>query len=187
MITHICPPFVGYFLIGPWRRWFGRPERHVEGLVCPGMTVLEPGPAMGYFTLPLAKAVGPEGRVIAVDVQQKMLDVLHHRADRAGLGNRVETRHCARTSLCIGDLDEDIDLAVLIHMLHEVPDPRGLLAEVFASLKPGASAFLMEPRGYVSVPEFEAQLGYAWDLGFTIKLPEDSPKKRRAVLTKTSA
>ena len=49
------------------------------------MTVLEPGPGMGFFTLELARIVGPEGRVVAVDVQPKMVEGLQKRARRAGL------------------------------------------------------------------------------------------------------
>ena len=57
-----------------------------------GMTVVEPGPGMGFFTLELARLVGPEGRVIAVDVQPQMIAGLRRQAERAGLIDRIETR-----------------------------------------------------------------------------------------------
>ena len=56
------------------------------------MTVLEPGPGMGFFTLELARLVGPEGRVIAVEVQPQMIAGLRRRAERATLIDRIETR-----------------------------------------------------------------------------------------------
>ena len=45
-------------------------------LVSEGMTVLEPGPGMGFFTLELARLVGPHGRVVSVEMQAKMLEAL---------------------------------------------------------------------------------------------------------------
>jgi ubiquinone/menaquinone biosynthesis C-methylase UbiE len=63
------------------------------------MTVLEPGPGMGFFTLELARRVGDAGRVVAVDIQPKMLSVLQRRAAKTGLQNRIETRLGRRNSM----------------------------------------------------------------------------------------
>jgi predicted O-methyltransferase YrrM len=54
--------------------------------------VLEPGPGMGSFTLELARRVGPNGRVIAVDVQPRMIAGLKRRLAKAGLLERVDAR-----------------------------------------------------------------------------------------------
>ncbi len=73
-------------LASPVRRWMGEnPEALLTPYVREGMTVLEPGPGMGFFTLPLARMVGPAGRVVAVDIQARMLDALERRARKAGL------------------------------------------------------------------------------------------------------
>jgi len=56
----------------------------VAPYVSVGMIVLEPGPGMGFFTLELARRVGPQGRVIAVDVQPKMIEGLARRAASPG-------------------------------------------------------------------------------------------------------
>src|ERR1022692_3696772 len=53
-----------------------RPAKILAPYVCEGMTVLEPGPGMGFFTLELARRVGASGRVVAVDIQPRMLDRL---------------------------------------------------------------------------------------------------------------
>lgn len=66
--THVCPWWGGYFLLTPLRRLIENPEELFRPLVRPEMTVFEPGCGMGYFTLPLARMVGPEGTVIAVDL-----------------------------------------------------------------------------------------------------------------------
>jgi SAM-dependent methyltransferase len=84
----ICPWWAGYILASPMRKLAQNPARLLEPFVHTGTTVLEPGPGMGFFTLELARLVGPEGRVIAVDVQPHMIASLRRRAERARLIDR---------------------------------------------------------------------------------------------------
>ena len=88
----VCPWWVGYILASPIRKLVQDPARMLKPFVRVGMTVLEPGPGMGFFTLELARLVGPEGRVIAVDVQPQMIAGLRRRAERAGLIDRIDIR-----------------------------------------------------------------------------------------------
>ena len=92
MAERVCPPWMGYLLINPLRKLLEKPNKLLGQFVEEGMTVLEPGSGMGYFTLPLARMVGPEGRVVAVEIQPKMLAVLERRAHKAGLSQRIELR-----------------------------------------------------------------------------------------------
>ena len=69
MAEHICPWWVGYLLVCPIRRWFQAPDKILSPYITEGMTVLDIGPAMGFFTIPAARMVGYSGKVIAVDVQ----------------------------------------------------------------------------------------------------------------------
>ena len=99
MADHICPLWVGRLLLSPLRKLVENPKKIFGPFVDEGMVVLEPGCAMGYFTLPLARMVGPEGRVIAVDIQPKMLAALERRARRAGLIERIEIREAGPDGL----------------------------------------------------------------------------------------
>jgi ubiquinone/menaquinone biosynthesis C-methylase UbiE len=102
---------------------------------------------MGFFTLDLAGMVGPAGRVIAVDIQPKMLDRLKRRLSRAGLLDRVEIRLAQPESMGLGDCSGAVELAFLFYMVHEVPNPAGLFGEVAQALKPGGAVLLMRaPR-----------------------------------------
>ncbi len=89
---HVCPWWAGYFLASTVRKLRQDPARILQPLVSAGMIVVEPGPGMGFFTLELARLVGAEGRVVAVDVQPKMIAALRRRAERAGLLDRIEAR-----------------------------------------------------------------------------------------------
>ena len=75
MAAHVCPPWIGYFLLNPLRKLVENPRGIFEPFVREGMTVLEPGCAMGFFTLPLARMVGPSGRVVALGSDVAFVDV----------------------------------------------------------------------------------------------------------------
>lgn len=81
----VYPWWLGYLLVSPLRRLSQNPGKVLAPYVREGMTVLEPGRGMGFFTLELARLVGPSGRVVAVDIQPRMLAGLRRRAARAGL------------------------------------------------------------------------------------------------------
>ena len=82
MGPHVCPWWGGYFIDNRLRRWLHNPEQILAPYVSPGMTAMDFGCGMGMFSIAMAKLVGDKGRVIAVDLQQKMLDVLQKRARR---------------------------------------------------------------------------------------------------------
>lgn len=92
MVHRVCPWWLGYLLASPLRRLLQDPGAILSPFVFEAMTALEPGPGMGFFTLELARRVGPKGRVIAVDVQAKMLEGLTSRARRVGLADRIIVR-----------------------------------------------------------------------------------------------
>lgn len=174
---HVCPVWVGYLLAGPFRKLFQDPGKILSRHVTPGMCVLDIGCAMGFFSLPMAKMVGPNGRVICVDLQQKMLDVCLRRARRKGLGDRVGVRRCEPDSLCVADLTERVDFALAFAVVHEVPDRSKFFSELHAALRPGARVLVAEPQGRVSLPSFEMTVSAAKKRDFVVV---DGPGIRRS-------
>jgi len=132
------------------------------------MTVLEPGSGMGFFTLQLARLVGPSGRVVALDVQPKMLERLKRRASNAGLWNRIDARIVSPDSMGIADLCQSIDFTLAFAVVHEFPDASRFFAEVASASKAGASLLLAEPKGHVRLPEFDSELRVASFAGFDL-------------------
>jgi ubiquinone/menaquinone biosynthesis C-methylase UbiE len=185
MARTICPPWLGYFLINPLRKLIENPEKILGQFVREGMVVLEPGCGMGFFTLPLARMVGPKGRVVVAEIQQKMLSVLSRRAEKAGLLDRIELRHITAEGLGVEDLSSEVDFVAAIHMVHEVPDQTALFSQVWEVLKPGCKMLVIEPKGHVSPEQFEQTVGHAKRVGFS---PDVLPIKlggRAALLTKS--
>ncbi len=161
MSERVCPWWLGWFLANPIRKLWQDPARILAPYVRPGMTVLEPGPGMGFFTLELARRVGPTGRVVAVDVQPRMLAGLRRRTERAGLAGRVATRLAGKDSLGVEDLAGAVDFVVAFAVVHEMPDAGRFFAEIRATLAPGGRVLVAEPSGHVKPPEFEATLAAA--------------------------
>jgi ubiquinone/menaquinone biosynthesis C-methylase UbiE len=149
----------------PLRRWIHDPERIVGCYARPGMTVIDVGCGVGWFSIPMACMVGDGGKVIAVDLQQRMLDMLRRRAEKAGLAERIELHKCEQDRL---GLETEADFALIFAMLHEVPDPRRLLDEVYQCLKPGGTMLLAEPPIHVTRRTFAGEVNVAEDAGFEI-------------------
>lgn len=167
MAHRVCPWWLGYFLVNPLRGLIEKPAALLAPYVRPGMIVLEPGPGMGFFTLELARRVGPTGRVVAVDVQPRMIQGLQRRAAKAGLLDRIDVRLATPNSLGIGDLS-GADFAFACAVVHELPAPEPFFAEVAKALKPNALLLLLEPKGHVKTAQFEEELRAAAQAGFTV-------------------
>lgn len=166
MAGRVCPWWMGYVLASPVRKLVQNPGRIFGSCVTEGMVVVDVGAGMGFFTLPLARLVGESGKVVAVDLQEKMIRALGRRADKAGLGSRIEGRVCGPDSLGLGDMAGKADLVCALYVVHEVPDTAGLMAQFADVLAPGGRLVLGEPQGHVSEAAFEQTLGAAEKAGF---------------------
>lgn len=184
MSQHVCPFWVGYLLLSPFRKLITNPDRILRPYVKPNMSVLDAGTAMGFFSLSLARLVGESGRVVCVDLQEKMIAKLKARAGAAELEGRMEFRVCTRESLTIDDLAGTIDFALAVAVVHEVPDARRFLTEVFNALKKGGSLLFSEPAGHVSTHGFAASLSLARAVGFDIRETRKIIRSHSALLTK---
>jgi ubiquinone/menaquinone biosynthesis C-methylase UbiE len=162
------------------RRWIQNPEKILSPYISEGMTVLDIGPGMGFFTIPAARMVGESGRVIAVDVQAKMLKALIRRAERAGMANRIVAKLCEPKSIGISD---PIDLCLAINVAHEVPDAGSLFSEIRAILKPTGRLLLAEPAGWhISKKAFQNTLSLALAAGLKIIGQPTIRRSRSALL-----
>jgi ubiquinone/menaquinone biosynthesis C-methylase UbiE len=168
MSHRVCPWWMGYLLTCPLRRCGQDPARILSPYILPGMTVFEPGPGMGFFTLELARRVGPGGRVIVVDIEPKMLSRLHRRAVKAGLAERLECRLAQPDAMGISDLEGSVDFGLAFAMVHEMPSSASFFAQTARILKPGALLMLSEPRGHVSEAAFAKELAEAAGVGLNV-------------------
>jgi SAM-dependent methyltransferase len=185
MGKRVCPWWLGYLLASPLRRLMYDPARILGPYVNAGMTVLEPGPGMGFFTLELAHRVGTSGRVVAVDVQPKMLDGLRRRAAKAGLLERIDVRLAAPDSLGLADMAGAVDFTLAFAVVHELPAAGRFFNEMSKVSKPGAQLLLVEPAGHVKVAQFDAQLEAASEAGFEVVERASIRRSHAALLRKS--
>lgn len=108
----------------------------------PGMTVLDLGCGTGTFTVEMARLVGEQGIVHAVDLQQPLVEQTRRRVTEAGLADRVQL-HCAG-AYQLPLADDSVDLAVLIAALPQIPNKLLALAELNRVLKPDARLAISE-------------------------------------------
>jgi 2-polyprenyl-3-methyl-5-hydroxy-6-metoxy-1,4-benzoquinol methylase len=184
MAKRVCPFWVGYLLINPLRKLFENPDKLLKPHITSGMTVLDVGSGMGFFSLPIARMVGAEGKVICVDVQEKMLKSLEKRARKAGLSDRIETRICLQSSLGLDDLNEEIDFALAFAVVHEVPNVTQFFDDLFNKLKPSGKLLLAEPKGHVSEKDFNRTISVAQQNRFRIIDTPSIPRNRTILLKK---
>jgi len=185
MSQPVCPWWFGYLLLLPLRRIRQDPRKLLGALVREGMTVLEPGPGMGYFTLDVARMVGATGRVVAADVQERMLKTLRRRARKAGLQDRIDIRQVEADRLGVDDLDGRVDLVLAIFVVHEMPEAGAFFAEAHRALAPGGRLLFAEPMRHVSKEAFEASLGAAARAGFSTEGEVPFPGARAVVLARS--
>jgi ubiquinone/menaquinone biosynthesis C-methylase UbiE len=184
MGCHVCPWWKGYFLIGPVRRIQINPEKIIKPYVREGMKVLEVGPGMGFFSIPLARGVGKSGHIYSVDIQEKMLTALRNRAQKAKVADIVETRLCPESSLQIGDLTGTIDFILAFAVVHEVPSQENLFTELYSALKKEGLLLVAEPKKRVREKDYNGSLAIAKNSGFKIKDTPVIPKNYATLLMK---
>jgi len=159
---HVCPWWVAYTFDNPLRRIFHRVPQLLGDYVKEGMTVMDVGCGMGYFTIGMAGLVGPAGKVIAVDLQQKMLDVMLKRAHRAGVAARIIAHLCQAGTIGI---EKKADFILAFWMVHEVGDQRAFFNQLKSNLAAGGKILIAEPKMHVTRNEFEKTLEFASGCG----------------------
>jgi ubiquinone/menaquinone biosynthesis C-methylase UbiE len=167
-MARVCPWWLGFFLVNPLRKIKQNPEKILGPYIREGMVLADVGPGMGYFSLPMARMTGARGKVICIDLQEKMLRFLRRKAQKAGVPAVLEYRLCTADSLGIDDLAGTVDFLLLFAVLHEVPGKEALFSQVYRALKPGGRVLLAEPRGHVNQNAFDASMALALRNGFTM-------------------
>jgi 2-polyprenyl-3-methyl-5-hydroxy-6-metoxy-1,4-benzoquinol methylase len=161
----VCPPWMCITFQNPLRRLIHNPEKMFRQYVKPGMTVMDIGPGKGFFTIPLAKLVGENGKVIAVDIGQEMLDGVRKNARKAGVDKQIET-HLSQSGE-IG-VKGPLDFTLAMWMVHEVRDRAKFVGQIAAATKRGGLLYFVEPKLHVAKENFDDTVAKAEAAGFEV-------------------
>jgi ubiquinone/menaquinone biosynthesis C-methylase UbiE len=163
--NRVCPVERAGSLDNRIRRWFQNPQKLLRPYIEEGMTVLDIGCGPGFFTLDMARMVGKSGQVIAIDLQEGMLQKLRAKIEGSELGERIRLHKCEAGSIGVS---EQVNFALCFYMIHELPDQRDFFEELILILKPQGQALIVEPPFHVSTSAFAATVQHARDAGFTL-------------------
>jgi len=184
MRHRVCPWWLGYLLASPLRRLLQRPEEILRPYVSEGMHALDVGCGMGFFSLPLARFVGKAGKVVCVDMQERMIKGLMRRARKVGLSEIIDSRTCKPNSLGLDDIIGTIDFVLAFAVVHEVPDKGRLLAEIRDTMKMTGNLLLAEPMAHVAKKDFGLTLSIAQRTGFDVIADLDVRRSQARLLAK---
>jgi ubiquinone/menaquinone biosynthesis C-methylase UbiE len=178
MDDHVCPWWLAPTFDNPLRRLVHKPETILGDLIQEDQVVMDIGCGMGYFSVPMAQFVGPQGKVIAVDLQKKMLERTQQRAVRAKVESRLQLQQATPKEIGVS---EPVDFALAFWMVHEVPDQLSFLRQIRELLKPNGRLLIVEPIGHVSQTAFQKTVATARSVGLE-PVQERKIRFSRAVL-----
>jgi ubiquinone/menaquinone biosynthesis C-methylase UbiE len=177
---HVCPWWCCFTFDNFLRKLFHNPEKILQPYVTEGDSVLDIGPGMGYFSIPLARIVGQAGKVIVADVQPEMLRALWKRAKRAGREHQIITHLCKADSL---GLDMQFDFVLAFWMVHEVQNQLAFFKEIKSLLKTSGRFLLSEPILHVNQARYEKTVETAESVGLRLREKPKISLSRSALFT----
>jgi len=167
---HVCPHTISFFLDNWFRKLIQNPNKIVGPYIKNGDIVIDIGCGPGFFSIEMAKLVGKNGTVIAVDLQEKMIGHVKKKAARHGLQDRMEFHQCGPDRI---GLNRQADFILAYYMVHETPTPLHFFKEIKEMLKEGGQLLVVEPKMHVSKAMFDQMLDDAAAAGLkTVALPK---------------
>jgi SAM-dependent methyltransferase len=139
-----CPASEAGVLLNPLRPLIMPVRKTLERFrIEPGHTVLELGPGPGYYSIEASRMVGPGGRLLCLDLQRDMLDMLSSRLSHASAAAALVNADATRIPLA----DASVDRAFLVTVIGEIPDQDAAIDELKRVLKPGGLLGFSETIG----------------------------------------
>jgi len=160
-----CPWWFLFTFDNPLRKFYQDPIKILSPYIKEGMTVVDLGCGMGYFSLPLARLVGEDGQVVAVDLQSHMLDGLKRRAEKNDLLKRIIIHQCSQDQI---GYPGPVDFVLAFWMVHEVHDQRAFLEQIWNMLGDSGRFLIVEPYIHVSGKAFRDTVEAVETKGFHV-------------------
>ncbi|MCK5132348.1 MAG: methyltransferase domain-containing protein [Candidatus Sabulitectum sp.] len=180
--NRVCPVENTAGLDNKFRRLLHNPRKILLPYIQQGMTALDVGCGPGFFSIDMAKLVGNNGRVIAADLQQGMLDKVEAKITGTALENRIILHKCSENRIGV---TETVDFVLLFYMAHEVQKKSEFFKEIEEILNPAGRILIVEPPFHVSRSAFEETVNTAIAAGFTQAAGPRIPLNKTVILRKS--
>jgi ubiquinone/menaquinone biosynthesis C-methylase UbiE len=161
------PEFFAGLIDNPWRRTIQPPDKTaIRHGIQPGMTVLEIGPGTGTYTVAAARQAGEEGKVVAIDIEPKMVDRVRKKIEQEGLMNMEAQVADAHD---IPYEDGTFDVIYMITVMGEIPSPERALREFHRVLSPTGTVAFSELFPDPDYPRASTLIRWATGAGFALQ------------------
>jgi ubiquinone/menaquinone biosynthesis C-methylase UbiE len=176
--SRIRNSLLAFFLNSRFRRLVNDPEAILRPYVRQGQTVADIGCGPGFFTMALAKLVGSNGHVIAIDLEKSMLETVRRNARKHGLESRIAIQECTSEST---GLKEPVDFVLCFWVMHEIQFQERVFSELYEVMKKDALLLIAEPWAHVGKKSFEATVLSAEEEGL-VKVGEPKIRSSYSIL-----
>lgn len=163
--NRVCPVELAGSLDTKFRRLIQNPQRILKPYIRENMTVMDFGCGPGFFTIEIAGLLTGEGKVIAVDLQEGMLEKLSSKIKGTTFEEKIKLHKCEQDKIGV---TEKVDFILAFYVIHEVPEKEKLFEEFRAILKPNGKILIVEPNFHVSKKAFSEMSSKLESAGFKI-------------------
>lgn len=157
-----CPLSMAWILDSKLRKFFFNPEKILKPYINKNITALDFGCGTGLYSIKIAELLQGTGKVIAVDMQKGMLDIIKRKIYGKSIENNIILHQCSQEKI---DVKQNVDFVLMFYVVHEVPSKENLFNEVLPLINPDGLLMIVEPK-LVSAKSFNQMINNIKEYGF---------------------
>jgi ubiquinone/menaquinone biosynthesis C-methylase UbiE len=158
----VCPLALAGILDNKIRNFLHNPTKILKPYINKNMTIMDIGCGPGVFSIEAAKLLEGTGKVISVDMQEGMLEILRNKIKGQLIEKNIVLHKC--TQYCI-NVTENVDLVLMIYMVHEVPNKENMFNEILPLINKNGLLIIIEHK-FVSKKQFNKIINIVKEKGF---------------------
>ena len=158
----VCPLRFAGILDSGFRKLFHNPNKILKPFINKNITALDIGCGSGLFSLEIAELLEGTGKVICVDMQEGMLEIIKNKISGKSFERIIVLHKCTQNNI---NLKERVDFILMFYMVHEVPNKENLFSEVLPLMNNDGLIMIVEP-GILPKKEFNRTINIVKNYGF---------------------
>ena len=158
----VCPLRFAGILDSRFRKLFHNPNKILKPFIKKNITALDIGCGSGLFSLEIVELMEGTGKVICVDMQEGMLEIIKNKISGKSIEKNIILNKCTQYSI---NLKEKVDFILMFYMVHEVPNKENMFSEVLPLMNKDGLIMIVEP-GILSKNEFNRTINIVKNYGF---------------------